>query len=241
VVVSTVERIAIARLVHRVGFGPKPGQFKKMLKMGFKASARQLLNSGITDYGDVKTAIGIADLGAQPKPNDPALAPYNSAKRAQLRNMSLWWLDQMVDQELPFGERMTWFWHGHWATSYAKVDEPLVMFDHIARLRKHALGDFSQMCEEMILDGALIYWLDGQLNTAKSPNENLARELLELFTIGVNQYSENDVKEAAKALSGIRVVKNSGLVSKDVRRAWTGESTILGTTGYFESATASYR
>ncbi|NDF88803.1 MAG: DUF1800 family protein, partial [Actinobacteria bacterium] len=102
---------------------------------------------------------------------------------------------------------------------------------------KHALGDFSQMCEEMILDGALVYWLDGQLNTAKSPNENLSRELLELFTIGVNQYSENDVKEAAKALSGIRVVKNSGLVSKDVRRAWTGESTILGTTGYFESAT----
>ena len=236
-VASAEERIAIARLVHRVGFGPKPGQFKKMLKMGFKASANQLLNSGMPDYGDVKTAIGIADLGAQPKPTDPALGPYGVAKRAQLRNMSLWWLDQMVDQELPFGERMTWFWHGHWATSYAKVDEPLVMFDHIARLRKHALGDFSQMCEEMILDGALVYWLDGQLNTAKSPNENLSRELLELFTIGVNQYSENDVKEAAKALSGIRVVKNSGLVSKDVRRAWTGESTILGTTGYFESAT----
>jgi len=111
-----------------------------------------------------------------------------------------------------------------------------VMFDHIARLRKHAIGDFSQMCEEMILDGALIYWLDGQLNTASSPNENLSRELLELFTLGVNQYSENDVKEAAKALSGLRVVKNSGLVTKEPRRSHVGTSTILGTTGNFESA-----
>lgn len=231
------DRLAIARLAHRVGFGPKPGQFGKMLKQGFKVSAQQLLQAGLPDYGDVKTAIGIADLGAQPKQNSEALAPYKAAKQAQLRNMGLWWLDQMVVQEHPFVERMTWFWHGHWATSYSKVDDPVVMFDHIARLRKHAIGDFSQMCEEMILDGALIYWLDGQLNTASSPNENLSRELLELFTLGVNRYSENDVKEAAKALSGMRVVKNSGLVTKEPRRSYFGTSTILGTTGNFESAT----
>ena len=234
--VST-ERLAIARLVHRVGFGPKPGQFSKMLKQGFKVSAKQLLNSGLPDYGDVKTAIGITDLGAQPKPNSEALRPYNVAKDAQLRNMSLWWLDQMVGQEHPFVERMTWFWHGHWATSYSKVYEPLLMFDQIARLRKHAIGDFSQMCEEMILDGALVYWLDGQLNTASSPNENLSRELFELFTLGVNNYSETDVKEAAKALSGLRVVKNSGLVTKEPRRSYSGATTILGTTANFESAT----
>ena len=231
------ERLAIARLVHRVGFGPKPGQFSKMLKQGFKVSAKQLLNSGLPDYGDVKTAIGITDLGAQPKPNSEALRPYNVAKDAQLRNMSLWWLDQMVGQEHPFVERMTWFWHGHWATSYSKVYEPLLMFDQIARLRKHAIGDFSQMCEEMILDGALVYWLDGQLNTASSPNENLSRELFELFTLGVNNYSETDVKEAAKALSGLRVVKNSGLVTKEPRRSYSGTTTILGSTANFESAT----
>ncbi|CAB4760627.1 unannotated protein [freshwater metagenome] len=234
---SSSERLAIARLVHRVGFGPKPGQFSKMLKQGFKVSAKQLLNSGLPDYGDVKTAIGITDLGAQPKPNSEALRPYNVAKDAQLRNMSLWWLDQMVGQEHPFVERMTWFWHGHWATSYSKVYEPLLMFDHIARLRKNAVGDFSQMCEEMVLDAALVYWLDGQLNTASSPNENLARELFELFTLGVNQYSETDVKEAAKALSGLRVVKNSGLVTKEPKRSYFGTTTILGTTANFESAT----
>ncbi|NBY45538.1 MAG: DUF1800 family protein [Acidimicrobiia bacterium] len=235
--VESLDRLRTARLVHRVGFGPRPGQFRKMLNQGFKVSARQILRAGLPDYGDIKTAIGIADVGAQPKPDSDALVPYNFSKRAQLRNMSLWWLDQMVVQEHPFVERMTWFWHGHWATSYSKVNEPVVMFDHIARLRKHAIGDFSQMCEEMILDGALIYWLDGQLNTASSPNENLARELLELFTLGVNHYSENDVKEAAKALSGMRVVKNSGLVTKEPRRSYFGTTTILGVTGNFESVT----
>ncbi len=235
--VSNQDRTAIARLTHRIGFGPKPGQFRKMLKQGFKVSAKQLLNSGLPNYGDVKTAIGITDLGAQPKPNSELLEPYKVVKRAQLRNMSLWWLDQMVDQDFPFVERMTWFWHGHWATSYSKVDEPVVMFDHIARLRKHAIGDFTMMCEEMVLDGGLIYWLDGQLNTANSPNENLSRELLELFTLGVNNYSETDVKEAAKALSGLRVVKNSGLVTKEPRRSYAGTSTVLGTTGNFESVT----
>jgi len=88
--VESADRLAIARLVHRVGFGPKPGQFGKMLKQGFKASAQQLLKAGLPDYGDVKTAIGVADLGAQPKPNSEALAPYKVAKQAQLRNMSLW-------------------------------------------------------------------------------------------------------------------------------------------------------
>jgi len=234
---STEERIANARLVHRIGFGPKPGQFRKMMKQGFKVSAKQLLTSGQPDYGDVKTAIGIADLGREPKPNSPSLSSYAVAKRAQLRNMSLWWLDQMVDQDFPFVERMTWFWHGHWATSFAKVDEPVVMFDHIAKLRKHAIGDFSQMCEEMVMDGGLIFWLDGQLNTARSPNENLSRELLELFTLGVNQYSETDVKEAAKALAGLKVVKNSGLVSKDARRSFVGATTVLGETNYFEPVT----
>ncbi|MBJ7398187.1 MAG: hypothetical protein JHD29_05485, partial [Ilumatobacteraceae bacterium] len=95
---KSADRLAIARLVHRVGFGPKPGQFGKMLKQGFKVSAQQLLTAGLPDYGDVKTAIGIADLGAQPKQNSEALAPYKVAKQAQLRNMSLWWLDQMVVQ-----------------------------------------------------------------------------------------------------------------------------------------------
>ena len=81
---ENADRVAIARLVHRVGFGPKPGQFRKMLKQSFKVSAQQLLQAGLPDYGDVKTALGIADLGAQPKQNSEALGPYKVAKQTQL-------------------------------------------------------------------------------------------------------------------------------------------------------------
>ena len=77
------------------------------------------------------------------------------------------------------------------------------------------------MCEQMVLDGALVYWLDGQLNTASAPNENLARELMELFILGVNRYSEQDVKEAAKVLSGWKVRSEERRVGKECRSRWS--------------------
>lgn len=232
---SSTERLAVSRLLHRVGFGPKPGQFRAMLAQGFDKSASEVMARTPPSYVDVKVGLGIVDLGPQPQPNTETVVPYFDAKRSQLRAMSLWWLDQMVLQDFPLHERMTWFWHGHWATSYAKVDEPLVMFDHIDRLRKHALGNFTKMCEEMVIDGALIMWLDGQLNTAISPNENLARELLELFTLGVDRYSENDIKEAARVLTGWKVVRNSGLVTKNVKQSYFKPTTVLGATSQFDA------
>jgi uncharacterized protein (DUF1800 family) len=233
--VLLTERTALARLVHRVGFGPKPGQYQSMLAKGFDAAANELLYAPRPAYGDVKASLGIANLGPQPPPNSEGIVAYADSKRNQLRAMSLWWLDQMVVQDHPFLERMTWFWHGHWATSYIKVDEPVVMFDHIDKLRQHAVGNFSQMCEQMVLDGALVYWLDGQLNTASAPNENLARELMELFILGVNRYSEQDVKEAAKVLSGWKVVKHSGLVYQNPRQSFWGSSTVLGMSDRFDA------
>lgn len=233
--VSTESRRVLSRLVHRVGFGPKPGQFQTMLAKGFSASVSDLVYSARPAYGDVKVMLGITDLGPQPAPNSEAVVQYADSKRGQLRAISLWWLDQMVGQDFPFHERMTWFWHGHWATSYAKVDEPVVMFDHVDRLRQHATADFGEMCEAMTTDAALIYWLDGQLNSAKSPNENLARELMELFTLGVNRYTEVDIKEASKALAGWQVVKSSGLVYRNVNRTFNGSTAILGRTDNFDA------
>lgn len=233
--VSSDERLAISRLLHRVGFGPRPGQFQAMLAKGFTRSASEVLALSPPIYGDVKLQLGITDLGPQPRPNTEAVVPYADAKRNQLRAMSLWWLDQMVLQDFPFHERMTWFWHGHWATSFAKVDEPLVMFDHIERLRKHSLGNFTTMCQELVTDAALMMWLDGQLNTAISPNENFARELLELFTLGVNRYSESDVKEVARVLSGWKVEKHSGVVARNLRQSYLNPTTVLGTTALFDA------
>jgi uncharacterized protein (DUF1800 family) len=232
------ERKAIARLTHRVGFGPAPGEFAALLNAGVASTVTSLLEQlPETPSADIETTLGLTELGPRPKPNTPQVVEYSTAKRDMARTIRLWWLDRMVTTSAPLQERMTWFWHGHWATSYVKVDEPIVMFRHINRLRQHALGNFNAMAREMIVDGALVYWLDGHKNTSRAPNENLARELMELFTLGVNQYSENDVKEVSKILTGYKVEKYSGTVSRNLRQAHRGAVEVLGKRSEFDALT----
>lgn len=235
--VSLEDRRNLSRLIHRIGFGPRPGQFEDYLSRGFTQASEVALAGADTYSPSLATSLGLFDLGPQPAPNTIDIVDYADMKRLQLRIMSLWWLDQMVIQENPFTERMTWFWHGHWATSYAKVDEPIVMFEHVNRLRKNATRNFRDMARDLVLDGALIYWLDGQRNTSQAPNENLSRELMELFILGVNRYSENDVKESAKALTGYKVQKSSGLVTRNLRQSFAGSINILGISGRFDALT----
>jgi uncharacterized protein (DUF1800 family) len=128
---------------------------------------------------------------------------------------------------------MTWFWHGHWATSIQKLNYPMPMFNQNKALRTQSLGNFNSMVKAMLNDGALQFWLDGQDNTAKAPNENLGRELMELFVLGVNRYSEDDVKAISRALTGYQVVKSSGLVSINQNRRDTKPVTLLGKTASF--------
>lgn len=232
---SLEERRAISRLIHRVGFGPKPGEFEELLSLGFAGASQKLLN-GPSTYKRIQSQdLGLRALGEKPKPNTPEIVEYAEEKRFQLRKMTLWWLDQMTNIDNPIAERMTWFWHGHWATSFAKVDEPIFLFEHVQKLRKHSLGNFKSMAREMVLDAALILWLDGQKNTATAPNENLSRELMELFILGVNRYSEADVKESAKALTGYKVDKRSGEVSRNSRQSFQGSIKVLGRNGSFDA------
>jgi uncharacterized protein (DUF1800 family) len=102
-------------------------------------------------------------------------------------------------------------------------------------LRKFALENFADMSRAMANDGALIYWLDGQTNTIKAPNENFSRELMELFTLGVNRYSESDVRETAKALTGYRVDKSSGVVTFLPKQHYSSSLSFLGTSGTFDA------
>ena len=229
------ERRYISRLSHRFGFGPRPGEFESLLDQGPDAARSIILARGPDNTVDIAARLGIKDLGPQPKANSIDVVPYAQEKRRQFRALSLWWLDEMVTQSNPIRERMTWFWHGHWATSYQKVDDPLVMLKQNQTLRKNALGNFSQMAAEMVVDGALIYWLDGQTNTLKAPNENLSRELMELFTLGVNRYSEEDVKEVAKALTGYRINKSSGAVTFVPKLHYQKPITFLGMTGVLDA------
>jgi uncharacterized protein (DUF1800 family) len=234
-VASVSERRKIARLVHRFGFGPRPGEFNSLLTLGFDSAANIYLTSPSSDeFADSQPEPEVSDQGPRPAPNSSAVVAYATEKRAQLSSLTLWWLDRMVLSEHSLRERMTWFWHGHWATSYQKVDDALPMFLQNLTLRAFALGNFATMARAMVNDGALIYWLDGQTNTIKAPNENLSRELMELFVLGVNRYTESDVRETAKALTGYRVNKTNGAVTFLPKQHFSGTINFLGTSGSFD-------
>jgi uncharacterized protein (DUF1800 family) len=153
--------------------------------------------------------------------------------RSQTDNLILWWMDRMALSDNGLTERMTWFWHGHWATSISKINHPFPMYKQNETFRKYALGNFGEMSQAMLNDGALQYWLDGQESTFKSPNENLGRELMELFILGVNRYSEDDVKAIARSLTGYQVANSSGTVVFNPKRHDSNAVSLLGTTKHF--------
>jgi uncharacterized protein (DUF1800 family) len=145
----------------------------------------------------------------------------------------MWWLDRMAVSDHGLTEKMTWFWHGHWATSIQKLNYALPMFKQNKTLRANCLGNFVTMTKAMINDGALQFWLDGQDNTLKAPNENLGRELMELFTLGVGRYTEDDVKSISRVLTGYQVARSSGEVTVNEKRRDKNPVTLLGATATF--------
>jgi uncharacterized protein (DUF1800 family) len=235
------DRLEIARLYHRFGFGPRPGEFKAALANGVSATKTSLLSVPPVDSGAAKVAEpNITNLGPRPAQKTSELIEFNIALRQQVKELPLWWLDRMALSDHTLTERMTWFWHGHWATAIGKINYAYPMYIQNKTLRKHALGNFGEMATAMVNDGALQFWLDGNENTVKSPNENFARELMELFVLGVNRYTETDVRELSRALTGYQVERSTGKLFFNAKRYDPNIKTILGSSTTFNgnSATA---
>ena len=229
-------RLVTSRLFHRFGFGPRPGEFTAALASGVSTARANLLTPPSVDSGAQRVQEPrITDLGKRPERNDPQQQIFGAEMREQNRTLTLWWLDRMALSDHALTERMTWFWHGHWATAIDKLNFSLPMYVQNQTLRKHALGNFREMSLAMVQDGALQFWLDGQENTSRAPNENLARELMELFFLGVNRYTESDVKELARALTGYQVERSSGAVTFNQRRYDANTKTILSRTNSFDA------
>src|SRR5690606_20773973 len=122
--------------------------------------------------------------------------------RRQFREMQRWWLKRMIESPRPLEEKMTLFWHGHFATSYRTIENSYHMYLQNQLLRANALGNYGELLYLIIRDPAMLAYLDNNNSRAGRPNENLARELMELFSLGVGAYSEQDIKEGARALTG---------------------------------------
>ncbi len=140
-----------------------------------------------------------------------------------------WWIQKMATDEYPLREKMVFFWHNHFTSSFQKVKSSWAMFQQNQLFRDNAFGNFKDLTRQILCDNAMITYLDNIQNRATTPNENLSRELLELFTLGVGNYSETDVKHGARALAGLNVNEEHGEYIK--RWEDDGEKTYLGKSG----------
>jgi uncharacterized protein (DUF1800 family) len=189
------------RLLWRAGFGPKPGDAERLAKLGLEGAVRALTRPGR------ERLVGPAPHDDKKRP----LAPYDAWGHDHL-----WWLDRMVRTTTPLVERMTLVWHDWFATSNASVGNQRLMLNQNQLLRRRALGSFRDLLLDVTKDPAMLVWLNGTDNSRWSPNENYARELMELFTLGAGHgYTERDVREQARALTGFRNDwrENVGLVN----------------------------
>jgi uncharacterized protein (DUF1800 family) len=225
------DRDAVRRLVQRVGLGPRPGELDAAAAAGVDATLAALLRAA-PDAGAAATPAPDLRPPARGARGDvEARKARRRAEAEQVNALAVWWLDRMAAADVPYPERMTWFWHGHFATSARKVRSAALMHGQNATLRRLGTGGFGALARAMVVDPAMLIWLDGGGNTVGRPNENLARELMELFTLGIGAYTENDVREAARALTGWRVdVAAGGSAAFTPRNHDGGPKTVLGTT-----------
>lgn len=153
----------------------------------------------------------------------------NSTERT--REMTYWWYNLMLTQGYSFSEKMVLFWHNHFVSEIDKVKLPQRMYWQNQLFRDYAFGNVKELTKKATIDPAMLIYLDGEKNRKSAPNENYARELMELFTMGIGNYTEQDIQEAARALTAWRV---DGVTSYfDPERFDNGEKTVLGETGNF--------
>lgn len=147
------------------------------------------------------------------------------------RELTTWWFQRMLTEQTRLCEKMVLFWHNHFTSDRDKVNYPQHMYRQQVLFRRYALGNFRQLTKEVTIDPAMLIYLDGRQSSRNGPNENYARELMELFTLGIGNYTEADIKQAALALTGWRVEGLNAVFNKNAFADTT--KTFLGKTGNF--------
>jgi uncharacterized protein (DUF1800 family) len=213
------ESSAIPHLLRRAGFGADPHELAMYQRMGYETAVNHLVNYQTLDNSMVAA-----------RPN--IVLSYANSDYGDLQPIQSWWLNRMVNTSRPLEEKMTLFWHNHFATAISKVENPYLMYLQNEFLRANALGNFKDLLLGITSDPAMLIWLDGNHNSKGSPNENYAREIMEVFSTGRGPYTEDDVKAGARAFTGYTVNKN-GTSSFIQRNHDNGSKTYLGQVGYF--------
>lgn len=212
-----------AHLLRRAGFGGSPADIAAAAAAGMDASVGRLL----APSADRLPVMPSGDLSFGPMV-DP------KQKQAAVISTISWWLDRMLQTPNPLVERMTYFWHNHFTSAIDGGVTPALMVQQNNLYRQNALGNFAKLTHAVSQDPAMLYYLNGNQNRKQHPNENYARELMELFTLGIGNYTEQDVRESARSFSGWTVTRDAQAAEFVPRLHDDGSKTFLGHTGDFD-------
>lgn len=223
------ESARVMHLLRRTTLGYTPAQLEAALSDGYSRTVDRLVET----------------KAVEPPPFAGAQTPGGRFAIAQLQQ---WWIDHMLTTSTPFAERMTLFWHGHFTTDYRKAADNTFVYWQNLTWRRMSMTDLRSMLMQVTVDPAMLRYLDLATSTGQNPNENYSRELMELFTMGAGNYTEDDVRESAKALAGwllpqpdsfstsvggrrlpIYATQKTGVFNP--RRAFRGSITYLGKSG----------
>jgi len=227
------DRATLAHLLRRTGFGPTPAEVDAAVAKGYRAMVEELLDFTTPDPADAAPAptfTAAPRLGARnlTLAQRQAIARQRAVEFAALQQ---WWLARMGTTIHPLREKLTWFWHTHFATSEDKVRWPALMYRQNQLFRTMGAGDFEALTQAVAKDPAMMIWLDTATDKAAHPNENFARECMELFTLGIGNYTEADVRDAARAFTGWTIDPTTVSWVLRERQHDAGQKTVLGQTG----------
>jgi len=211
---SSNNQLLIKHLLRRAGFGPTPAELQFYESMGYDKSLKYLLEPDRNDDSELDGLISTQNFDY-----------------TRLDDLKRWWIYRMAYTRNPLREKMTLFWHGHFATSNAKVESPYAMYMQNLLFRQLGMGNFHTLLLASTKQPAMIRWLDNQQNTKGKPNENYAREVMELFSLGIGNYSEQDIKESARAFTGWQTHQDGFFFN--AKDHDYGNKTFLGETGNY--------
>lgn len=235
-------------LLWRAGFGGTPAQVQTLASWGPEKAVDFMLGFAAGD-ADLKADLFDRDIMRPPTEDERRMVQQaqrrldeNVLAEARLRRQEMqrkdrqqivevqkWWLREMIESPRPALEKLTLFWHGHFATSYRTIENSYHMFLQNGLFRRNAAGSFRELLRGIIRDPAMLAYLNNNTSRKGRPNENLARELMELFGLGIGNYTEDDIKNGARALTGYTFKDDEFYF--DQRNHDEGGKTILGRTG----------
>jgi uncharacterized protein (DUF1800 family) len=221
-------------LLRRAGFGGTAAEIAALHAMGIEGAVDHLLTATDDELPPFVPSVTGRPSREQYKDKtqeerQAIQRDYRRSDRKQLQTLREWWIQRMIATQAPLEEKMVLFWHGHFCSDHQDTRNSYHLFQQNETFRRQALGNFGHLVHAVAKDPAMLEYLDNNKNRASSPNENFAREVMELFVLGVGNYTEKDIKEAARAFTGWTFAKNKFV--KNRRQHDFGDKTVLGTTG----------